>query len=199
MAIEKILWAIEEQAEEEANRIVAEVIAEAEAAAEEIVATARAHGQEVMERYYRQRLLPELRAEEARLIGEARRDSLELVMRAKEELVDQAFSVAMEELSRIRSREDYPDILRRLTQEVVDELGSDLVIEVSPEDSELMEKMAAEMGLNAIVRPSLECMGGLAATPRDGRILLVNTFDSRLERAREVLRAQVAVTIAGTD
>lgn len=195
MAIEKILWAMNEEAQEEANQI----IAEAEAAAQKIVAAAEAYAEAVKEGYYGQKVLPELRAEEARLIGEAQRESLGLVMKAKEELIDRAFTLAKEELAKARSREDYPEILHRLTQEVVDELGRELVIEVDPHDSELMEKIIAEMGLQATVRPSLRCMGGLAATPRDGRIRLVNTIDSRLERARESLREQVAAIVAEAD
>ncbi len=195
MAIDRILWAIEEEAQEEANQI----IAEAEAAAQKTVVAAKAHAEEIKERYYRQRVLPELRAEEARLIGEAQRESLGMVMKVKEELIDRAFTLAAEELSKVRSRGDYPEILHRLTQEVVGELGKELIIEVSPQDSELIEKIVSEVGLDATVRFSLECMGGLAAAPQDGRVHLVNTIDSRLERAREFLREQVAAIVAEAD
>lgn len=194
MGLEDILKAMEEEAKAE----MADILAEAEAAAKEILAEAEARARQARQRH-RQEVLPGAAAEEARILNEARLEALKVVMQTREDLIDQAFQAARQELSAMRSLPEYPEVLRRWTGEVYEELGEDLAVSVGAEDLELARSMLAEMGMNARVASNLDSAGGLVATSKDGRILVVNTVDSRLENARQLLRREVAQIILEKD
>ena len=194
MGLEDILHAMEEEAEGE----IAEIVAEAEATAEKMMAEAQERAGQIMERH-RQELTPTLSAEEARIMNEARLEALKAVMQTREELIDGAFRAAQEQLRDLRSRADYPEILERWLQEVVEELGEDLVVDVGQGDVELVRSMLEGMGVRATVSSGLDSAGGLSATSGDGRILVVNTIDSRLDNAHQSLRREVANIILEKD
>jgi V/A-type H+-transporting ATPase subunit E len=194
MGLEDILHAMEEEAGGE----TAEIVAEAETTAGRMVTEAEARSQQVRERH-RQGIIPTLSAEEARIMNEARLEALKTVMQTREELIDRAFQAAQRQLSGLRSQADYPVMLQRWIQEVVEELGEDLVVDVGEEDVGLVRSLLEEMEARATIKSSLDSAGGLSATSGDGRILVVNTIDSRLENARQVLRREVANMILEKD
>jgi len=194
MGLDEILRALEKEAQEEERRI----LAEAQATAQRILAAAQERGQRIREEQ-RERIPPELQAEAARLINQGRLRRLGMLAEARETLVNEALAQAEGEFSRLRSQAEYPALLRQWTQELAEELGTDLVMEADAEDVPLLEGILRDMGLKATVEPSLNCNGGLAARTRDGRIRAINTIDSRLERARPFLRQEVAGILAATD
>ncbi len=194
MGLEDILHAMEQETEGE----VGEIVAEAEATAEKMMAEGQERVCQIMERH-RQEIAPTLSAEEARITNEARLEALKAVMQTREELIDGAFHAAQEQLRDLRSRADYPEILERWTREVFEELGEDLVVDVGQEDMELIRSLLEKMGVAATINSGLDSAGGLSATSGDGRILVVNTIDSRLENARQALRREVANIILEKD
>jgi vacuolar-type H+-ATPase subunit E/Vma4 len=87
-------------------------------------------------------------------------------------------------------------VLRRLTQEAVAELASGgtekIELVADPRDETLLQNINQELNLDLPVSHELNCWGGLVAKSEDGRVVVVNTFESRLERATVYLRHHLA-------
>ena len=131
-------------------------------------------------------------AERARILHRARLESLRIIGNVRKELVDIAIARTGERLSAMRMDPSYPDVFRMLLHEALAEQassGADQVrLVADPRDRELLENMLSEPGLNPSVSYELNCWGGLIAKSIDGRVVVINTLESRLERATEFIR-----------
>jgi vacuolar-type H+-ATPase subunit E/Vma4 len=131
-------------------------------------------------------------AERARILHRSRLDALRIVGNVRKELVDLAIARTGERLSSMRADPSYPEVFRMLMHETLTELassGTDKVqLAADPRDRELLEKILSDLGLNPSVSYELNCWGGLIAMSLDGRVVVINTFESRLERATAILR-----------
>ncbi len=131
-------------------------------------------------------------AERARILHRARLESLRIVGDVREDLVDTAIARTGERLASVRTDPSYPDVFRTLLSEALAELASggtdEAQLVADPRDRVLLEKVLADMKLNLSVSYELDCWGGLVAKSADGRVVVINTFESRLERATVFLR-----------
>jgi vacuolar-type H+-ATPase subunit E/Vma4 len=192
MPLEHILRAMQAQADAEIEKIsrtadeeIAQLIAEAEAAAVAIRARHRA------------RVEPMLVAEVAGFQNKAKLGALRATANAREQLIAEAFAQAQDCLAQIRASKPYAAILRALAHEAAQALDSDLIARTDPRDVEIARAAFADPAIGARgVTVEIETqpipLGGLEVLTRDGRIVMVNTLAARLERARDVLRGPVA-------
>lgn len=193
MSLEAILASIEAAGQEEADALVQK--AQAEAAT--IIEQAQRQAERVQKGAREQALTPAYR-ERARMLHRARLEALRSIGAARETAIDAVLAQARILLSQVRARQDYPDILRRLTEESLAELQRSLEdisaarLDIDARDEALMKDLIRGFGLQIPVSCSLECWGGLVASSRDGRIVVVNTLESRLERATPFLRRDLA-------
>lgn len=136
--------------------------------------------------------------ERARIIHRARLDSLQILGNLRESLVETALDQTRGRLAVIRTHPSYRTVLRRLAREALCELDSSLEksgaaqIEADPRDQELLESILLDMGFNLKVSYTLHCWGGLIAKSQDSKVVVINTLDTRLERATPYLRHYLA-------
>lgn len=198
MSLQAILAAIQASGdaqvaivEQEAAAQVGRLRAEARSEAQQLQAAARAR-----------ELQPAAR-ERARVVQQARLETLCAVGQVREALIDAALAEARRRLAAQRDDPGYPNLLRRLVQEALDALAQSLgpveqaQLEADPRDRELLGQIMQELGLNLAVSYNADCWGGVIARSGDGRIVVYNTLQSRLERATPVLRRQLAAHFAG--
>ena len=131
-----------------------------------------------------------LRAENA--ILERRR-----IMEKREEAIEDVFAAALERLCDDSSGADRAELLKRLVQEAVDALKLERVeVRLNASDRELALKENLFDGLEgvsvSVAQEPLDSAGGVVVLDESGRIFFDNTFEARLERQREELRAKVA-------
>jgi V/A-type H+-transporting ATPase subunit E len=137
-------------------------------------------------------------AERARIIHQARLDSLQLVGNVREALVDTALDRARGCLANLRADPAYRAIMHRLVEEALCGLDVPLEdlnsarLEADPRDQGLLADILQEIGLEIQVGFSLNCWGGLVVKSEDGRVVVINTLESRLERATPFLRQYLA-------
>jgi len=123
----------------------------------------------------------------------SRRKSLEMV----EEEVNNVFKNALQKLEAV-DREEYTRALKRFLEQSIDLIGGEsLVISGSKRDQQILREVAQEVGKERrmeikVDRRAIECSGGLKAETPDGSILYDDTFETRIERLRPVLRKQLA-------
>lgn len=195
MALEDILRALEEKAEiriqgiqAEAEQRVAEILSEVERDAEH---TRRVRVRKVEEA---------VRSESAAIVYSASLKAKNLLIKAQEETVDEAFRTAEQRLRELHKDESYPAILEILLDEVLDFFEGEVVLQVRPEDRSTVERLMAERKVPfRISETPLEASGGLAASSPEGELLVYNTFESRLEKARDKLRLAISNTLFGAE
>jgi len=190
------LQAILEQIRRAGNEQVSEVLAQAEQEAETVLAEAQARARQQYQAAYRQALAPEAGAS-ARIINQTRFEVDCLAGQAREQFVDQVLQQARSQLSAVRGTEGYLAVLRQTLQDVLPaengqySVNQQIVLEADPRDRDALEALLAEKGLAVQVDYCLSCWGGLNAHSPDGSIRLINTLESRLERALPYLKQQL--------
>ena len=142
--------------------------------------------------------------ERARLIHRARLEAMQITGEIRKELVDAALEQVRGRLANLRTDACYPDVMRQILLEALKELNSSeqeegtiqprekISLEASPEDRALIEGLLQELELDLVVSYSLHCWGGLVAKSENGRIVVINTLEARLERAIPFLRRYLA-------
>lgn len=193
MGIESILRALASETEAERDAILAAAQAEAARVVEKAREEAAARRERRLEVELRA-----VRAEQARIVNAARLEGLRRLAAAREHLGDAVFDEAAAQLARLRDSGHHRRVFSFLLAEAAAEIGSTpIVLRVDPADADLAAELAERAGLDARVEPTLRCAGGLEAQDPDGRVVVHNTLESRLDRAREQLRAEVLAEIEG--
>ncbi len=113
-------------------------------------------------------------------------------------LFDRAFAEAGRALADFRSGEGYAGSYRQLVAEALAGLGDvDAMLHVDPRDRELCLKVTGEAGMRCEVAPDLRSAGGLTASTRDGMVVVSNTVESRLEKAKDNLKLDIFAALFG--
>lgn len=185
MDVDALLVAIDAEADAEAEQILATADAEVESSRRR--GTTDAARLEAEARSSRD---GQLRAELARRRAVA---DLELA-RVERAAIEDGRQAIDRELHRLlagrRERPDYRRLLSVLLEEAAS-VAIPTVIRVDPADAELVTDVAGAMRLDAEVRPDLESIGGLAVQTADGR-LVIDTLEERLRNADPLLRVAIA-------
>ncbi len=187
MPIEHILRAMQAQADVEIEKTTH--AADEEAA--QHIAEAENEAQTIRVRH-RARVEPLLINDSASLQNKAKLSVLRATAQAREQLITNAFTQAETSISQIRASKEYPAIFRALAREALEELSGDLVVSVDPRDAELATRVFKELGTPADIETQPIPLGGLKVMTRDGRVTIVNTLATRLERAHALLRGPIA-------
>lgn len=172
---------------------VREIERDAQSQANGILAQARAEALHIEEDARADASAPAV-AERARILHRARLESLRVVGDVREELVDTALARVRERLASIRADPIYPSALRTLIEEALAKLASDGKAQLLADrrDGTLLEKILDDLDLDLPVSYELNCWGGLIAKSEDARVIVINTFESRLEHATPFLRHHLA-------
>jgi vacuolar-type H+-ATPase subunit E/Vma4 len=166
----------------------------------EILAQARMEADQIEEDACARTCAPAT-AERARILHRARLEALHIVGGIREGLVDAALTRTCEHLASLRSDPAYPRVLRSLTEEALAHLSSTEGNEkprilADPRDRALMEKILQDLQFRVQVAYDLNCQGGLIAQSEDGRVVLINTLEARLQQAAVYLRGHLAAFFA---
>jgi V/A-type H+-transporting ATPase subunit E len=196
LALEDILKALEEKAEareaaieSEAKQRVNEILAEVD---KDAARTKRMRLKKVED---------QIRSEATGIVYSAQLKAKNQLIKAQEETVDEAFKKAEQRLKDLGKQQDYPQVLEVLLDECLDLFPEgEVLVQVRPDDRDLLEKMLAGRGRSFRISDTpLAASGGLVVSSPDGQIVVSNTFESRLERARDHLRLEISKSLFGAE
>ena len=196
MALEDILKALEEKAEarvaaieSETGQRVTEILAEVE---KDAARTKRMRLKKVED---------QIRSEATGIVYSAQLKAKNQLIKAQEETVDEAFKKAEQRLKDLDKQQDYPQVLEVLLDECMDFFPEgEVLVQVRGNDRGLVEKALSERGRPYRISDTpLAASGGLVVSSADGQIVVSNTFESRLERARDHLRLEISKTLFGAE
>jgi len=136
--------------------------------------------------------------ERNKAIAKIKQESRMQAIRAKEEIYQRAFLEAQKILSSVRVRSDYESIFKKMLKEAVAELeGEAIRLHIDKRDEELCKKLLPELHLNCEIATDITSAGGLNASTKDGRFIISNTIESRLEKAKGLLKSEISATLYG--
>jgi V/A-type H+/Na+-transporting ATPase subunit E len=116
----------------------------------------------------------------------------------KETYLTRAFLEAQKKVAGIRDDPMYPAVFKKLAEESLGALESHGVrIHIDKRDENLCRTVIGPLAPEAEILTDLKCAGGLIITSHEGNLVISNTIESRLERARERLTLELYRTLAG--
>lgn len=166
------------------------LLAQARAEAQEIIEKAHREARELKE-HRRAAAEAEMASERLRVMGGANLKAADLLLRTKEAILAKAFEDAEVELGKRMEGRDGDRLLLKLIEEALPDLGEPFALEVSLEDLGVVQAFLKERNLQAEVRANAEIRHGAKLVSGDGRLVILDTFDTRMERAGTRLRVEV--------
>jgi V/A-type H+-transporting ATPase subunit E len=193
VAYEDLLKSVEESAREKE----AELRKKEAAAVEDIKTRARKQAAAI-----RQTRIDEavrsITAERNKLLYLTKTENKGLLIKTRETAFERAFSGAETRLSALRSSPEYPAIFEKLMREAAGAMGDGVfVVHVDPRDVELCKKTLALLRLVPEIRSDITTAGGMVASLPDNSIVISNTVESRMQRAKELKRKEIHAILTG--
>jgi V/A-type H+/Na+-transporting ATPase subunit E len=190
---DELMRSIDTAAAERKRELGEKAVAEAEAIRKAAVERAGGFRTEAMARAERK-----VAAEREMMLSRVRQEVKLEFLKRRNELAERAFDASRGRVLAMRTSPSYRDVVKRLAVEAIGLAGgTDLVFHVDPRDRSLFEGILRELGRNSEIATDIETAGGLTVTSRDGKILVTNTLESRLARARDLLKGEVFSTLGG--
>lgn len=194
MGLEEIFQTLEDEGQRERE----EVIKKAKEQERRIIEEAEREAKKIKDEQI-EKISSFLRREQTRILGEARLANQREIVRAKEEIISKVFTIVKEKIAHFREEGNYPTVFESLFEEAVRNLPLGRVkidLFVDKRDINLAQKILAKTkevitSIDYEIHPDLQCSGGLKIDVDGGKITIVNTLDLRLEKAIQVLQAEL--------
>ncbi|GFN40436.1 MAG: V-type ATP synthase subunit E [Thaumarchaeota archaeon] len=120
---------------------------------------------------------------------EARNKEIMLI----EKSIGEVFDSAVEKLRELKRNKDYTKHLTQLIDEAIKSIGmSDVIITTNSKDKNIVKGIIKKYDGVTLSRDTIDCIGGVRVSSKDGSMNFDNTIDARLERLKPVLRKNAA-------
>ncbi len=120
---------------------------------------------------------------------EARNKEIMLI----EKSIGEVFDSAVEKLRELKRNKDYTKHLTQLIDEAIKSIGmSDVIITTNSKDKNIVKDIIKKYDGVTLSRDTIDCIGGVRVSSKDGSMNFDNTIDARLERLKPVLRKNAA-------
>ncbi|ASJ01902.1 V-type ATP synthase subunit E [Thermococcus profundus] len=193
---ELIIQEIHKEAEQKVQYILNEAREEAEKIKEEAKKRAEAQAEWILRKAKTQ-----ADVEKQRIIANARLEVRKKKLAVQESLIREVLSALEERLANL-PEDEYFDVLVKLVREAVEELGVGSVVIRSNERTlkiieSRLDELSKAVGAEIDLGEPVDVIGGVIVEGRDGRVRVDNTFDARIERMGNELRAEIAKALFG--
>ena len=125
-------------------------------------------------------------------------ENKELLIKVREIAFERAFSETEVRLKGLRSDPKYPAVFESLLKEAAGSLGDDaFVVHIDPRDEVLCKKTLSLLHVSSEIRTDLVTEGGLVLSLPDNSVVISNTVESRMQRAKELKRKEIHAILTG--
>ena len=191
------------------SAISTQILGDVQKEAEAVLAAAEAQAKETLkqakieaEQFYAEAIAKansDAEAEKRRIVSLTEVEMRNRLLTAKEEMVNEAFQKALEDLGNYVKTEKYQIYLLKQIEASSKKIHSkNLIVQVNAQDKKWLKQqklsqISKKLKLNIQLSPaSIDCLGGCIIQTEDGRIVWDNTLDHRLEELKPALRVEVA-------
>lgn len=193
MAFEDLLKSVEESAQEKEQ----ELRNRAAGAVDETRNRAK-HQAEVIRKAHIDEANKSITTERNKLLYLTKAENKEQLIRVREASFENAFREAESRLAGLRADPKYPEIFEKLLREAAGAVGNQVfTVHIDPKDEVLCKKTLAALEFKGIVSADLTTAGGVVVSLPGNSIVISNTVESRLLRARELRRIEIHAILSG--
>jgi len=130
--------------------------------------------------------------EKNKKIYSAREQAKDNLTRARQDAYLSVFQEADVRLSTFRSSPSYKTFYKAVMTEIIESLDSEKIrLHIDKKDEQLCRQLIQETGKEFDIVPDLSTTGGLNGSTPDGKVVIRNTIEDRLDRARERMKLVV--------
>lgn len=193
MAYEDLLKSVEESAHEKEL----ELRKRETAAVDEIKSRAKKRAGEIR-KIHLDEAEKSITTERNKLLYLTKAENKENLIKVRESAFERAFAGAETRLKTLRLDPKYPAVFTLLLKDAAGALGDGVfVVHTDPKDEALCKKTLAVLNISAEIRPDITTAGGVVASLPDNSVVISNTFESRLDRAKELRRKEIHAILTG--
>lgn len=196
--IETLSRAILDEANADAQRILADARAKADTIRQRAHEQAAAERKEIMDRAFQES--ERLRGQS---IATAQLRARTLQLEHREKLLDRVFAEARQDMPTVLKWTDYDGIAHRLLREALTHLGASEArlhtdaVTSKALTSDVLAQVSKEMNIQIEVAEPLVKVNGVLVETKDKHLQYENTLDDRLNRLQNVLRSPVYHILIG--
>jgi len=193
MTYENLIASMEVSAE----KGFADTMQKAQAEADEIKRSAESKA-ELIKASHLENAQRSVEAERNKRIYNAKAENKMRIIKEKDAVIERAFFDAKKTLDNFRDDVDYKENFKKMLQEAVHEFEDEKVsLHVDPRDETLCRQVLSELGRNSEIVTNLTSAGGLAVSTKDGKVVVSNTIETRLNNVKQLLKREVFSTLFG--
>ena len=130
---------------------------------------------------------------EKQIVGSSDLESRNKQLKLVAESVQKVFDKAVEQIKSANRDASYSKLIETLLTEATDTLGTKEVnISTNSKDKEIVNSLLSKFPGSQLSSDTLDCLGGVQVTSKDGSMSFNNTIDARLDRMKPLIRKEIA-------
>ena len=193
MAYEDLLKSVEESAAEQERELRRKAAVEID----EIKTRARKQADAIVQAQTDE-ARKSLVAERNKQLYLTKAEEKEQLIKTRESAFERAFGSAEARLKDLRADPKYPLIFEKLLREAAGAMGAEASsVHVDPRDEVLCRKTVAALQIKGEIRTDLQTAGGVVLSLPGNAVVISNTVESRLLRAKEHKRHTIHAILSG--
>ena len=130
---------------------------------------------------------------EKQIIGSADLQSRNKTLLIVQESTDKVLEKAKEKISNMDRNSEYSSLISKLLTEATSALNtSDVIVFTNSKDKDVVQSAVSNISGAELSNDTIDCMGGVKVTSKDGSMSFDNTIDARIELLKPLIRKDIA-------
>ena len=130
---------------------------------------------------------------EKQIIGSADLQSRNKTLLIVQESTDKVLEKAKEKISNMDRNSEYSSLISKLLTEATSALNtSDVIVFTNSKDKDVVQSAVSSISGAELSNDTIDCMGGVKVTSKDGSMSFDNTIDARIELLKPLIRKDIA-------
>ena len=110
-----------------------------------------------------------------------------------QESADKVLEKAKEKIQNMDRNSEYSSLITKLLTEATEALNtSDVIVFTNTKDKEVVQSAVSSVSGAEMSNDTIDCMGGVKVTSKDGSMSFDNTIDARIELLKPLIRKDIA-------
>ena len=130
---------------------------------------------------------------EKQIVGSSDLESRNKQLKLVAESVQKVFDKAVAQIKSAKRDANYSKLIETLLSEATDTLGTKEVnISTNSQDKEIVNSLLSKFPGSQLSSETIDCLGGVEVSSKDGSMSFNNTIDARLDRMKPLIRKEIA-------
>ena len=110
-----------------------------------------------------------------------------------QESADKVLEKAKEKIQNMERNSEYSNLINKLLTEATEALNtSDVIVYTNSKDKDVVQSAVSSISGAEMSNDTIDCMGGVKVTSKDGSMSFDNTIDARIELLKPLIRKDIA-------